>query len=96
MFKQLRKGSTVNVTIDGISVVVPVDVSVAAAMLLHGVTYSRKTTISGTPRAPYCMTGVCFECLVKIDGESNCQACLVMVEEDMRIERQAGMLGTKL
>ncbi|RZV48935.1 MAG: (2Fe-2S)-binding protein, partial [Pseudomonadales bacterium] len=44
----------------------------------------------GKPRAPYCMMGVCFECLVEIDGVPNCQSCRVSVKEGMQICRQQG------
>ena len=46
--------------------------------------------MSGAPRAPYCMMGVCFDCLMTIDGVASRQACLVPVREGMRIERQRG------
>ncbi len=65
--------------------------SVAAALLAHGRGDFRLSAISGAPRAPYCMMGVCFECLVEIDGVANRQACLVPVREGMRISRQYGM-----
>lgn len=64
--------------------------SVAAALLSAGVTHLRTTPVTGAPRAPYCMMGVCFDCLVNIDGQGNCQACLVTVSEGMRITRQIG------
>jgi predicted molibdopterin-dependent oxidoreductase YjgC len=50
----------------------------------------RATPVSGSPRAPYCMMGVCFDCLMEIDGVPNRQACLVPVAEGMRIRRQQG------
>ena len=65
--------------------------SVAAALLAHGRGDFRRAAVSGEPRAPYCMMGVCFECLVEIDGVANRQACLVPVREGMRISRQYGM-----
>jgi predicted molibdopterin-dependent oxidoreductase YjgC len=34
--------------------------------------------------------GVCFECLVTIDGVGNRQACMTAVEPGMRIETQQG------
>ncbi len=34
------------------------------------------------------MMGVCFECLVEIDGVPNRQGCLRNVTEGMRIRRQ--------
>ncbi len=70
---------------------VPAEVSVAAVMLLHDLGYCRTTAVSGVTRAPYCMIGVCFDCLMKIDGEPNRQACLVTVKEGMKIERQVGV-----
>jgi predicted molibdopterin-dependent oxidoreductase YjgC len=39
------------------------------------------------------MMGVCFDCLVVIDGRPNQQGCLVAVHEGMRIETQQGARG---
>jgi len=64
--------------------------SVAAALLVYGVVVFRSTPVSAAPRAPYCMMGVCFECLVEIDGVPNCQACLTAVREGMQVRRQQG------
>jgi D-hydroxyproline dehydrogenase subunit gamma len=36
------------------------------------------------------MMGVCFECLVTIDGVGSRQACLARVRDGMRIETQQG------
>jgi len=91
MFERLSDptGGMVTVTLDGDAVRVPVNLTAAAAVLLHG-GISRTTPVSGTPRAPYCMMGVCFDCLMEIDGVPNRQACLVTVAEGMRIRRQQG------
>ena len=91
MFERLSDPSAgmVTVTLDGDAVRVPVNLTAAAAVLLHG-GISRTTPVSGTPRAPYCMMGVCFDCLMEIDGVPNRQACLVTVAEGMRIRRQQG------
>lgn len=64
--------------------------SVAAALLANGIVTCRQTPGSGAPRAPYCLMGVCFECLVVIDGVGNRQGCLVHLAEGMRIETQHG------
>jgi predicted molibdopterin-dependent oxidoreductase YjgC len=64
--------------------------SVAAALLAAGHAICRTTAVTGAPRAPYCMMGVCFECLVTIDGVGNRQACLVRVVDGMKVETQAG------
>jgi len=86
----LEEGQRVRVTIDGKPVTARVGDSVAAAMLSCGLLSCRTTPISGEKRAPYCMMGVCFECLVTIDGVNNRQGCLIEVSEGMRIDTQHG------
>jgi sarcosine oxidase subunit alpha len=97
MFKRLAEArSSVTITVDGKPVTARSGDTVAAALLANGVEHCRTTPVSGAPRAPYCMMGVCFECLVTIDGVGNRQACLVPVREGMRVELQRGKreLGT--
>ncbi len=67
--------------------------SVAAALLAAGVDYLRSAPVSGTARAPYCWMGVCFECLLEIDGQPNQQSCLIAVQDEMRIHRQPSSMG---
>ena len=69
---------------------VPGGRSVAAALLAAGVQRFRATPVSGAPRAPYCMMGACFDCLVEIDGMPSRQSCLVTVQDGMRIHSQEG------
>ena len=92
MFKRLEETATDSVTveIEGTLVSVPVGESVAAAVLAHGLMPTRHTPVSGKPRAPFCMMGVCFDCLMVIDDRPNRQACMVTVAEGMRIRRQRG------
>lgn len=92
MFQRLHEidGDAVALTIDGRSVSARAGESVAAALLAAGFDHCRTTPISGAPRAPYCMMGVCFDCLVTIDGVGNRQACLISVRAGMAIETQRG------
>jgi len=92
MFRRLpdTNAGTVDVTIDGRSARVRAGDTVAAALISAGVLASRVADVSRAPRAPYCMMGVCFECLVTVDGVGNRQGCLVSVKPDMRIETQHG------
>jgi D-hydroxyproline dehydrogenase subunit gamma len=64
--------------------------SVAAALLAAGLRGMRATPVSGAPRAPWCMMGVCFDCLMDIDGVASRQACMVTVAEGMQVRRQRG------
>ena len=97
MFKTLPDAvtATVNVTINGQPFAAPQGCTAAAALLLANTIPTRTTPVTGAPRAPYCMMGVCFECLAEIDGVPNQQACLIPVAEGMRINRQSGAVTAK-
>jgi len=92
MFRLLEDTAvdTVTVRIEGREYDVPAGISVAAAVLLCAVRKVRDTPVSGAPRLPYCMMGVCFDCLMCIDGAPNQQACQVEVAQNMTIEYQQG------
>jgi len=64
--------------------------SVAAALLAAGIVDFRSTPVTGTARGPWCLMGVCFDCLVEIDGVANRQACLVPVADGMEVRRMGG------
>ena len=80
----------ITVYVQGRPVQVNAGESAAAAAMLAGLVASRHSPVSGAPRAAYCMMGICFECLMVIDGIASRQACLVPVREGMRIEPQDG------
>lgn len=94
--KESHIEETVTIMFDGKAVTVPAGISVAAAVLGHshpGETYTNP--VDGSPRAPYCLMGVCFECMMEINGEPNVQSCLVAVQEGMVVRRQLQTVEAK-
>lgn len=81
---------TVQLTVEGQMIEAIAGESVAAAVLQTGIRQTRTTPVSDTGRAPYCMMGVCFECLMEIDGVPNTQACMTEVREGMVVNIQRG------
>jgi predicted molibdopterin-dependent oxidoreductase YjgC len=92
MFRRLPDpdAQSVTVSVDGRPIVARAGDSVAAALLAAGIVVCRTTPVGEAPRAPFCMMGVCFDCLVAIDGIGSRQACLVRVRAGMRIDTQHG------
>lgn len=88
--------ATVQVFVDGAAVMVPRGASAAAAVLLTALPAIRNTPVTGAPRLPYCMMGVCFDCLAVIDDVANRQACMVPVAPGMRIDPQHGTRQARL
>ena len=92
MFKRTDqdKRPTVQIFVDGTAIEARAGDTVSAALLASGRDVRRATAVSGAPRLPYCMMGVCFDCLVTIDGVGSRQGCLVPVADGMKIDIQKG------
>ena len=94
MFRKLHKNlETIKILFEGSSLDVSVGQTVAAALLSEGHLFFRNSVISGQARTPYCMMGVCYECMLEIDGQLSQQACLIPVREGMKIRRQNSLKG---
>lgn len=64
--------------------------TLAAALLNADIVPFRRTPVSGEPRAPLCLMGVCFDCLVEVDGAQNVQSCMVQVHAGMQVRLPNG------
>ena len=93
MFKSLE-GSAAHATVDflmeGRAVQARPGEMLATALLRAGVDRFRETPVSGSPRGPLCLMGVCFDCLVQVNGRPNVQACMTPVEAGMVVQWQRG------
>ena len=57
--------------------------TVAGALIEAGIASWRTTRGSGRPRGLFCGIGVCFDCLLTIDGRPGQRACLVPARDGM-------------
>ncbi|MGC0252319.1 (2Fe-2S)-binding protein [Pseudactinotalea sp. Z1748] len=72
------------ITVDGQAVQVPPGRTVAAVLMAQTDRMAwRRTRFAGQPRGLFCGIGVCFDCLVSIDGRPSMRACLVQAAEGM-------------
>lgn len=60
--------------------------SVATLLLALGRRTFRHTDRNHEPRGLFCGMGICFDCLVTVNGTRNVRACMTLVEEGMAIE----------
>lgn len=93
MFRPLhsdRRAPVVYLTIEGRPIRARSGENLALALLQAGFSHTRLTPVSASPRAPLCLMGVCFECLVEVDGRPNTQACMLEVREGMSVRLQNG------
>jgi D-hydroxyproline dehydrogenase subunit gamma len=86
----VRRGAPVRISVDGRPVDCFLGESVAAAMIADTDDLTMRTTSEGDPRGLFCGMGVCFECLVVVDGVPNTRACMTWVRDDMVVQTQVG------
>ncbi len=88
MFRRINNEiEQIEVVLDGEALSVPAGLSVAAVLLLQDRLPTRLNQATGLPRAPHCLMGACFECLLEIDGVEQ-RACQVEAVAGMRITRR--------
>ena len=75
----------VNANFDGRPIQAQAGQTVGAALIGAGITAWRSTRGAGRPRGLFCGIGVCYDCLVTINGSPNQRACLAEVSDGMDI-----------
>lgn len=92
MFRKLHESDAgvLTIYIDGVPVSADAGESVAAVLLRQADPWSRSAPVSGNKRTPFCMMGVCFECLAEVDGAASVQTCMKPVCDGMQVVRQDG------
>ncbi len=87
----LERGRVFVFTVDGQKVEAFPGETVAAALLAGGAKALRQTAKRGQPRSLYCGMGICWECLVMVDGAPSQRACMTEAKPGMRVETQLGV-----
>ncbi len=93
MFKRLGHpdaGARVVIRFEGREIAARAGDNLAGVLLGAGERVLRHAPVSGAPRGAYCMMGVCFECLVELDGRPGQQACMTAVRDGMNVRRDRG------
>lgn len=77
------------ISFDGEPVSVTEGQTIAAALIAGGHPSWRRTRHGDAPRGLFCGIGVCFDCLVTVNGVRSARACLIAARpgDDVRSER---------
>ena len=87
---EVERGEKVTLTVDGKDLEAHLGETVAGALMAAGIRTFRETFRRRLPRGLYCGMGVCYDCLVVIDGRPNTRACMAYVADGMKVELQKG------
>lgn len=86
---RVERGEQITVSIDGRPVVAFEGETVAAVLLAEGIRAFRQTAKGGEGRGLFCGMGICYDCLVTVDGTANLRACLTPAAAGCAIETRA-------
>lgn len=63
------------ITFEGRPIAIAAGQSIGAALTAAGIRSWRTTRVGGRPRGLFCGIGVCFDCLVTVNGRPSVRAC---------------------
>ncbi len=81
----VSRGPKITIVVNGRACAAFIGETVHAALLASGYRVLRKTVKKGQLRGIFCGMGVCYDCLVTINGVPNQRACMTLVEDRMEI-----------
>ena len=89
--KSVVRGRQFEIEVDGKKIVAHEGETIAAALTAAGVRAYRTTAKRHEPRGMYCGIGLCYECVMVINGLPNTRACQTLATPGVRIETQTGV-----
>ena len=82
--KRRHRESDLTLMVNGRPVPAHAGETVHAALTAAGI-LGLRTSRSGEPRGIFCGMGICYECLVTIDGVPHQRACMRVVQPGMTV-----------
>ena len=85
LISNIERGQAIQLLVDGQPIPAYEGETVAAALLAAGRRALCGETPGGEPRGIFCGIGVCFDCLVTVDGAQTVRACVTPVRDGMQV-----------
>lgn len=86
MLPEVQKGRAVKISVDGNLIDAYEGETIAAALLSAGIRTFRLSRKHKEPRSLFCGMGICFECLVSVDGVHAVRACITPVADGIQVK----------
>lgn len=82
----IKRKERIKFTVNGEDVFAYKGETLLAALIAAGYKGTKKSPLNHEPRGALCGMGVCFECIVSVNGEPNIRSCMTEVEENMKVK----------
>jgi len=84
--KNIKRNKEVKIIVNGKEVIAYEGETVLSALIANGFKAFRSSAVENEFRGGFCGMGVCYDCLVKINGVPQLRSCMYYVKEGMEIE----------
>ena len=91
----MRSAEPIRIAFNGAEIEALPGETIAAALSAADIVAFRETS-SHAARGPFCGMGVCFDCLVTVDGRPSQRACLTKVAPGMDVRSEPGAAPSPL
>ena len=81
----VERGKLIEFVVDGEVLPAYVGETIAGALTAAGRRVFRHSEKTGSPRGVFCGIGICFDCLVTVEGMGRVRSCMVEVRPGMRV-----------
>lgn len=82
----IKRKDKVTLSINGREILAYKGETLLAALIAAGYKSLKKSPLRGESRGALCGMGVCFECIVTVNGVPNIRSCMTEVEDNMKVE----------
>lgn len=86
LLPKAERGRAMELRVDGRPVLAYEGETIATALLAAGVFRFRLSSKDKAPRGLFCGMGVCYECLVTVNGTPSVRACVTNAKDGMVVE----------
>jgi aerobic-type carbon monoxide dehydrogenase small subunit (CoxS/CutS family) len=83
----ITRGEAFTIQVNGNPVTAYPGETIAAVLLANGWRIFRHTPLFGEGRGPFCGMGLCFDCMVTLNGQPNVRACVTFAQPGDQVER---------
>jgi predicted molibdopterin-dependent oxidoreductase YjgC len=83
---KIKRNEQIKITVNGSEITAYKGETLLAALMAAGFKQTKKSPLKKQPRGALCGMGVCFECIVTVNGEPNIRSCMTEVENNMTVE----------
>ena len=91
----VERGEPVDLLVDGEVIRAYAGETIAGALTAEGRRAFRHTEKRGEPRGVFCGIGICFDCVVTVEGLGRVRSCMVSVRPGMKVSLQDRVAQTR-